>query len=55
VADAGGTAVARSEGLNVQAVLRPGRYVAIADTGPEELTARFTISGGETRDIMLGN
>lgn len=55
VTDATGTVVAASEGLNAQAYLKPGRYVATAATGPEDLTARFTIADGQTRDIMLGN
>lgn len=43
------------DGLNVDAVLKPGSYTATADTGSESLTARFDIAAGQTRDIMLGN
>lgn len=55
VEDAKGRPVAREAGLSADLVLLPGTYTARAAVGGEELSARFQIAAGETRDIMLGN
>lgn len=55
VASAAGEPLAAASGLNANIVLKPGTYFAVARTGGEVLTAKFAITAGETRDIILGN
>jgi hypothetical protein len=55
IVDAAGVALPPFNGLNADAVLKPGAYAATAETGGETLTARFEIQVGESRDIILGN
>lgn len=50
-----GEALPAVSGLTANFVLKPGLYRAEADVGSEKLEARFQISAGEQRDIMLGN
>jgi hypothetical protein len=43
------------EGLTHKLALKPGTYLAEAHVNGEILTAKFKITAGEERDIMLGN
>ncbi len=42
-------------GITQKLALKPGTYLAEAHVNGETLTAKFNISAGEERDIMLGN
>jgi hypothetical protein len=55
VADKAGRRIALRDGLTANLLLTPGTYQATAEVGGEELSARFRIAAGETRDILLGN
>jgi hypothetical protein len=50
-----GQGVASFEGQQQEIALKPGTYQAEAFVNGEVLTARFKISAGEERDILLGN
>lgn len=51
----GDAALPPVKGLSANFVLKPGAYRAEAEVGAEKLEARFQISSGEQRDILLGN
>ena len=53
--DAAGQALPAFDGLTADAVLKPGSYTAVVDTGGEQLSTKFDIAAGQTRDIILGN
>ena len=55
ISDAAGATLPPIEGLTADAVLKPGSYTATAQIGSETLTAKFNITAGEARDIILGN
>lgn len=55
ITDAAGVALPPFDGPSADAVLKPGAYVATAQTGSATLTARFDIQAGQSRDIILGN
>lgn len=55
VRDQGGGSIANLEGTEQHIALKPGRYVAEAYVGSEVLAAKFSISAGEERNILLGN
>jgi hypothetical protein len=50
-----GQGVARFEGQQQEIALKPGTYQAEAFVNGEVLSAKFSISAGEERDILLGN
>jgi hypothetical protein len=55
VSQVGGAVIAQASGLNQALALRPGFYLAEASVNGETLTAKFKITAGQERDILLGN
>jgi hypothetical protein len=51
----GGEKITSKTGLSYAIALQPGIYLAEAHVNGEMLSARFKISAGEERDILLGN
>lgn len=51
----GGPSIAVFDGLEQMIALKPGAYEAEAFVNGEVLTAKFNISAGEERNILLGN
>jgi hypothetical protein len=50
-----GAAVAQFKGIEKHVALKPGTYIAEARVNGEVLSASFSISEGEQRNILLGN
>jgi hypothetical protein len=55
ITDEQGATLAPLTGLVANLVLKPGSYVADATVAGKTLTAKFNISAGQMRDIILGN
>jgi hypothetical protein len=55
ITDETGTELPPVGGAIVDVVLKPGRYTARAAIGNDVLTRDFTVTAGESQDIVLGN
>lgn len=54
ISDASGNVVeAQGSGHAAEAVLKPGSYTAVAEAAGQQLTASFSITAGEYRDVTL--